>query len=103
MSDLLNVPGQPSFHSNSERENAALVYLAMILPLLPDYSTFVLHEQFDEYFKLKGYSLEEAKKVTEVHDMIQNLLIEEHLAKKTGTGYKMQLTEKGRRIKSKAI
>lgn len=70
--DMLNHIPKPFYNNDSERENAALYYLDIILPYLPDYTEFMLHEKFREYPKFT----EGSKQISEVQDLIEYTLLE---------------------------
>jgi predicted transcriptional regulator len=96
---IINHISPKIFNSDEEREAAAIEFIEVLFPYFPLRSEFQIMDVIRDYYKQNNieYQNERIRKMVEVQDLIDTILIDENLAERDAPNvYSIKLTKKGR-------
>jgi len=97
--DILNQIPEPYYKNEDERVKDALKYFDILLPSLPDYSAFMYHDKVREYLISVNHDNTEFRKLMEIQQLMEDILIKEGFADRLGNSYEIELNKNGRVLK----
>ena len=93
------------FHSDEEREKAAIVFIELLFPFFRNDLNFQIWQVIGNYQTINNleYSNFTVQQMMEIDDFITQILIDKGLAEKIPNAYPIKLTEYGKEYQKKLL